>query len=60
MSTSSFLKVILYDNNFYRIAANLIQTYAWANFEDLALFKVIKIDFELWTKENQKTINTVT
>lgn len=51
MSTSSLSKSIFHNNNFCKIGKDLIEIYAWANFEDFTLFKVIKIDFELWTKE---------
>lgn len=34
--------------------------YARANFEDSALFEVMKINFEPWTKENWETIDATT
>ena len=60
MSISPFSEVMLHDDEFCKIATDLIQKYARANFEDSALFEVMKIDSELWTKENWETIDATT
>lgn len=60
MSTLPVSKTMLHNNNFCKIGIDLIKKYTWANFEDLALFKVMKIDFELWTKESWETIDVIT
>lgn len=55
----TILEIIL-SNNYFQITINLIQKYAWANFKDLTLFEVIKIDFKLCIKDNWKRINIIT
>lgn len=52
------LKIIL-SNNYFQIIIDLIQKYTGANFKDLTLFEVIKIDFKLCIKDNWKRINII-
>lgn len=46
------LKVIISDKNYCQIVSDIFQGYANENFEAILIWKIIKNDFEYWTKEN--------
>lgn len=49
-------KIILFDNDYYRLATNAFQKYTYTNIKDLFIWETIYIDFNYWIKKNWETI----
>ena len=54
------LEVILSDEDYRQITIDTFQEYADEDFEGKHLWRAIKIDFKLWTKEDWEVIDTTT
>ncbi len=60
MASLPISEIILSDEDYCKIATNVFQKYARANFEDSSLLEAFQIDFEYFTKENREAINSST
>ena len=57
MASSPSSEIIPSHGNYCKIATDVFQKYARANFEDWSLLEAFQIDFEHLTKENWKAID---
>ena len=57
MASSPISEIIPSDEDHCKIATDVFQKYARANFEDSSLLEAFQIDFEHWTKANWEAIN---
>ena len=60
MTTSPTSQVTLSDKDYRQITIDTFQEYADEDFEGTHLWRAIKIDFKLWTKEDWEAIDATT